>query len=255
MLPDALSSAQEQAALGCIVLTLSYHFSYVSLSYTPIFIFLFSFFFLYFIPSCSAFSYFSLSYLFSSTTSLHLLLILLSLYNHKPLSFFLFLRITVFLNIIICFKFFRLPLLFILCLLMPLVLLICFLTRIYLHDLLLFVMFHLLVRPYYSFFVIWYTFITSPSLYSLYHEVTNLIVLVSIRSSSIFINVAVCVKNLLLTIACFVWAPIIVTTLTYFVPSCWFKISSFHDLILKCPKRNFMPYFERRWSNTFSDST
>ena len=77
---------------------------------------------------------------------------------------------------------------------MPLVLFICFLTRIYLHDLLLFVMFYLLVRPYYSFFVIWYTFITSPSLYSLYHEVTNLIVLVSIRSSSTFINVAVCEK-------------------------------------------------------------
>jgi hypothetical protein len=107
---------------------------------------------------------------------------------------FLFLRITVFLNFIICFKFFRLSLLLILCLLMPLVLLICFLTRIYLRDMLLFIMFYLPVRPYYSFFVIWYTFITSPSSYSLYHEVTNLTVLVSIRSSSTFINVTVCEK-------------------------------------------------------------
>lgn len=77
------------------------------------------------------------------------------------------------LNIILCFKLFHLPLLLILCLLMPLVLLICILTRIYLHGLLLFIMFHLLVHPYCSFFVIWYTFITSPSSYSLYHDITN----------------------------------------------------------------------------------
>jgi hypothetical protein len=38
---------------------------------------------------------------------------------------------------------------------MPLVLLICIFTRIYLHDLLLFIMFYLFVRAYYSFFVIW----------------------------------------------------------------------------------------------------
>ena len=107
---------------------------------------------------------------------------------------FLFLIITVLLNIIICLKLFRLPLLLILCLLTPLVLLICILTRIYLHGLLLFIMFNTRVRPYYSFFVIWYTFITSPSSYSLYHDITNFIVFVSIRSSSAFINSAVCEK-------------------------------------------------------------
>ena len=104
---------------------------------------------------------------------------------------FPFLIITVLLKIIICFKLFRLPLLLILCLLMPLT---CILTRIYLHVLLLFIMFHLSVHPYYSFFVIWYSFITSPSSYSLYHDITNFILPVSIRRSSSFINVAVCEK-------------------------------------------------------------
>ena len=116
VLSDALSSAQEQAALGCIVLTLSYHFSHVSLSYTPIFVFLFSFSFLYLIPSCSAFSYFSLSYFF-----LQLLLYIYSRFFYRIVFVhsyqFLFLRITFLLNIIVCFTLYRLPLLLILCIL------------------------------------------------------------------------------------------------------------------------------------------
>jgi len=68
---DALSSAQEQDCLGCIVLTLSYHFSHASLSYTPIFVFLFSFSFLFriqlFFLVLSSFSlYFYIFSLFSS---------------------------------------------------------------------------------------------------------------------------------------------------------------------------------------------
>jgi len=66
---------------------------------------------------------------------------------------FLILRITFLLNIIICFKLFCLPLPLILCILSSLVLLNCILTHIYLHGLSFFIMFHLLVHPYYSFFV------------------------------------------------------------------------------------------------------
>jgi hypothetical protein len=189
MSPDALSSAQEQAALSCIVLTLSYlFFMYLCLILPFLSFYPLSFYSILFLPLplsaifhcpiifllllpyiCSLFFYLSfysilflplpLSAIFHCPIIFLLLLpYICSLFFYRFIIInschFLFLKITVFLNIIICFKLFRLPLLLPLCLLMPPVQLICILTRIYLHDLLLFIMFHLLVCPYYSFFVI-----------------------------------------------------------------------------------------------------
>jgi hypothetical protein len=151
--------------------------------------------------SLSSFLFFPLPHSAIFPCPIFFLLILLYIFSFFFYCFifihsyhFLFLRITFLLNIIIRFKLFRLPLLLILCILSSLVPLISILTHIYLHDLFLFIMFHLLVHHHYSFFVVCYTFVTSPSSYSIYHEVTNFILLVSIRSSIAFRNAAVCAK-------------------------------------------------------------
>ena len=115
---------------------------------------------LHFIPSCSHLT----------ILPCPILLFLLLLYIYSLLFYrfifilyyhFLFLRVTVHLHIILCSKLFRLSLLPILSLLVHLALPICILTRIYLHSLLLFYYVSSKFHPYYSFFVICYTFITS----------------------------------------------------------------------------------------------